>query len=122
MLKMVGPWVCFIMWLFPLIVTTLTATNVTVTATFPTEIYVSWGSVPQNITMYEVCYQPQETFNGAIQAEAVNVSGSELTAILMNLEEYVNYTISVRAYTIEGEGPYSERVIVLTNEGGNLSL
>ena len=101
-----------------LVTTMLTTRNVTVTATFPTEIHVSWGSVPQNITRYEVCYQPEETFNGAIQALVVNVSGSELTTILMNLEEYVNYSISVRAYTSERVGLYSEEVIAVTNEGG----
>ena len=34
------------------------------------------------------------------------------------LQEYVNYTISVRAYTNAGAGPYSDPVTVLTNEDG----
>ena len=72
------------------------------------------------ITMYEVLYRPQETFNGAIRDLTVNVSASEMSVVLMNLEEYVNYTISVRAYTSVGEGPYSEGIIELTNEDGNI--
>ena len=87
-----------------------------------TEIMVTWDIVlpiDQNgvITMYEVLYQPQETFNGAIGEITINVT--ELTANLTGLEEYVNYTISVRAYTSVGEGPYSEEIMELTNENGN---
>ena len=86
-----------------------------------TEIMVTWDIVlpiDQNgvITMYEVLYQPQETFNETIEEMTVNVT--ELTANLTDLEEYVNYTISVRAYTSVGEGPYSEGIIELTNEDG----
>ena len=71
------------------------------------------------ITMYEVLYQPQETFNGAIRDLTVNVSAPEMSVVLMDLEEYVNYTISVRAYTSVGEGPYSEGIVELTSEDGN---
>ena len=91
-----------------------------------TEIMVTWGTVPpidQNgvITIYEVLYQPQETFNGAIGESTVNVSAPNMSVVLMNLQEYVNYTISVRAYTSVGEGPYSEGIIDLTNENGNFN-
>ena len=68
------------------------------------------------ITMYEVLYRPQETFNGAIRDLTVNVSAPEMSVVLMNLQEYVNYSISVRTYTSVGEGPYSEGIIELTNE------
>ena len=68
------------------------------------------------ITMYQVLYQPLETFGGAIGPLTVNVT--ELTADLTDLEDYVNYTISVRARTSVGEGPYSDGAIVLTLQGG----
>ena len=68
------------------------------------------------ITMYEVLYQPQETFNGAIGDLTVNVSAPAMSVVLMDLQEYVNYTIFVRAYTSVGEGPYSEGNIELTDE------
>ena len=68
------------------------------------------------ITMYQVLYQPLETFGGAIGPLTVNVT--ELTVDLTDLEEYVNYTISVRAYTSAGEGPYSDGVTVITLEAG----
>ena len=97
--------------------------NVTVMASvIPTEIMVTWDIVPemyQNgvITMYEVQYIPLETFDGAIGENTTNVT--ERMTTLTDLQEYVNYTISVRAYTSVGEGPYSAELIVITNEDGN---
>ena len=80
---------------------------------------VTWDMVPpidQNgvITMYEVLYTPLETFGGAIGPRTVNVT--ERTASLTELEEYVNYTISIRAYTSIGESPYSSETVALTSE------
>ena len=68
------------------------------------------------IIMYKLEYIPLEDFNGAIGKNTTNVS--VLLVTLMRLQEYVNYTISVRAYTNAGAGPYSDPVIVLTNEDG----
>ena len=94
--------------------------NVTVMVLSSTEILVSWDMVPaidQNgiITMYEVQYKPLETFGGQIQTETVNVAAPEMSVNLTNLQEFVNYDISVRAFTSVGEGPYST---VLTQEAG----
>ena len=88
-----------------------------------TEIMVTWDIVPeidQNgvITMYEVLYVPLETFDGAI-GENTTVVMTERMTILTDLQEYVNYTISVRAFTSVGEGPYSDELTVITNEDGN---
>ncbi len=82
---------------------------------------VTWDIVPpidQNgiITMYEVLYQPLETFDGAILTQTMNVT--ERSANLTDLEEFVDYNISVRAYTSEGEGPYSEEITIMTPEDG----
>ena len=90
-----------------------------------TEIIITWGIVPpidKNgvITMYEVLYQPQETFNGAIGDLTMNVTAPNMSVVLINVEDYVNYTLSVRAYTSVGEGPYSEGIVELTNEDGNM--
>ena len=72
------------------------------------------------ITMYEVMYTPLEDFGGAIMTRSTNVT--ELSLLLTDLEEYANYTISVRAYTSVGAGPYSDPVIVLTNEDSKLLI
>ena len=86
---------------------------------------VTWDMVPpidQNgvITMYEVFYVPQETFNGAIMSNTTTVDGMTLTAVLEGLEEYLNYTISVQAYTSVGEGLHSDGVTELTDEAGKI--
>ncbi len=46
--------------------------------------------------------------------QTMNVT--ERSANLTNLEEFVDYNISVRAYTSEGAGPYSEEITVMTPE------
>ena len=97
--------------------------NVTVVVNSSTTIEVTWDIVlplDQNgiITMYEVMYQPLETFNGNICTQIMNVSGTEMSVFLIELQEFVNYTISVRAYTSVGAGPYSDEVTVLTLEDG----
>ena len=88
----------------------------------PTSINVMWDEVPaidQNgiITMYEVMYTPLNTFGGQISANTTSVSGSELMVTLSYLQEFVNYSISVRAYTSAGQGPEST-VIELTQQAG----
>ena len=71
--------------------------------------------------MYEVTYTPLETFEGALQSDTVNFSRSDLSLNLTGLEEYVNYTISVRAYTDVGVGPYSMDIAVLTLQDSKLN-
>ena len=60
--------------------------------------------------MYEVQYEPLGTFGGQISTSTVNIS-----IILTNLQEFVDYTISVRAYTSAGPGPYSDPVTERTD-------
>ena len=69
--------------------------------------------------MYEILFIPLETFDGQISADTVNTSdGSVLMMVLAGLEEYVEYNISVRAYTSSGPGPYSDPVTERTLEDG----
>ena len=63
-------------------------------------------------------YIPLKTFGGVIGVNTENVSGNLLSVVLKGLQEYVNYNISIRAYTSVGAGPYSGTVRVLTNEDG----
>ncbi len=98
-------------------------TNLEVTVTSATSINVTWDEVApidQNgvITMYEVMYTPLEDFGGQISASTTNVSELEQSVLLNNLQEYVNYTITVRAYTQEGPGLSSSEMTVLTSEAG----
>ena len=70
------------------------------------------------IVAYEVLYDPLETFGGQLQSQTLN--SSDLFAHLTELEEFVNYSISVKAYTSVGSGPYSERTYTQTLEDSNL--
>ena len=102
-------------------------TNVTAMVTSATSITVMWEEVPprdQNgaITMYEVLYVPLETFDGAIGPLSVNVTENMTQYTITDLQDYVNYTIFVRAYTSVGAGPYGDGITVMTDEDGKLSL
>ena len=98
--------------------------NVTVTATSPRSIAVTWSEVTptQNITitMYEVRCQPLQTFDGTIGTLTMNVTERSIT--LRNLEEFTNYNISVRAYTSEGEGTYSTDITEQTWEDSKFKI
>ena len=97
--------------------------NVTAIAITSTEIEFSWQEVPPIdhngiITTYEIEFMPLNTFGGTLVAETVNVSSTVLKIELTALEEYVEYNISVRAYTSVGPGPYSDGVMETTLEDG----
>ena len=73
---------------------------------------MSWEEVPaidQNgiIIMYEVQYEPLQTF-GVLLIQTVNITAPATMMNLTDLEEYVEYSITVRAYTSVGPGPYSD--------------
>ena len=91
------------------------ATNISSTA-----IMVTWDEVPaidQNgiIINYEVQFQPLQ-FIGELVTGTINTP--DQSANITGLEEYVEYNISVRAYTSEGPGPYSDPVTERTQEDG----
>ncbi len=88
-----------------------------------TEIQVNWIAVPeidQNgiITEYEVMYEPLMTFNGMLSGETVNTTN--LSIDLEDLAEFVEYNISVRAFTSAGPGPYSSEQVERTEEDSEL--
>ena len=101
--------------------------NVTATANSSTTIIVMWGEVvpiDQNgvITMYEVMYAPLEVFVGAIGTGIKNVTSHSSSVVLTDLEEYVFYNISVRAYTQVGHGNFSSPTTQRTNEDGKILI
>ena len=86
-----------------------------------TSIAVTWEEVPpieQNgiIIVYEVLYEPLETFGGILVPSTVNTT--DLEAVIMNLTAFVSYNISIRAYTSVGPGPYSAPIANRTLEEG----
>ena len=102
--------------------------NVVATALSSTEIEVSWEEVPaidQNgiIIMYQVQYEPLETFGDQIFTDSVNITNTTmLTTTLTDLEEYVEYNITVRAYTSVGPGPYSDPPITERTEEDGMKV
>ena len=95
--------------------------SVTATATTSTSIPVMWNEaspIEQNgvIIAFEITYIPLENFTGTIGINSTNVSGLDQSVSLIGLQEYVNYSIQIRAYTREGPGPYSNPIIELTLE------
>ncbi len=61
-------------------------------------------------------YEPLIKFSGTLNTIAVNTTNFSI--ILEALEEFVEYNISVRAYTNDGPGPYSVGTVVRTLEHG----
>ena len=85
---------------------------------------VTWAEVlpiDQNgiITIYELQYEPLQ-FMESLSTLVTNTTDRAVN--LTNLQEYVEYDISVRAYTSVEPGPYSDPVTERTFEDGNVSV
>ena len=65
------------------------------------------------IILYEVQYEPLMTFGGQLMTMVMDTS-----IVLEGLQEYVEYNISIRAYTSVGRGPFSPGVNNQTFEDG----
>ncbi len=82
-----------------------------------TSIVVTWDDVPaadQNgiILTYTITYESlAENHNGNV---TVNYPAQQTT--LTGLREYVNYSITVFASTVKGDGPDSSPIIVITDQ------
>ena len=96
--------------------------NVQVLTLSSTAILVTWDPVPEIsrngiITQYEVKVN-QSTFDEIPSTRLNTTNGSVLMMELGGLEEDVEYTIRVRAYTSEGPGPFSVARVNRTLEEG----
>ena len=92
--------------------------NIHTTAISSTEIDVRWNEVPtidENgiIINYEVQVEPLD-FNDILTIIYVNTT--TLSTVVSDLQEFVGYNISVRAYTSVGPGPFSPPVTDMTLE------
>ena len=79
--------------------------------TTSTEILVQWDPVllserNGDITHYEIELN-QSTFTEVAASELQSTSGAKLMLLLTGLQEFVEYTVRVRAYTSAGNGPFS---------------
>ena len=91
--------------------------NTSSTTLNATTILVQWEEVPEIdrngiITFYEVRVDPTQFQD----VSYFNVSGSELVLVVDGLEEFVEYSFTIRAYTIAGPGPFSDVTANTTDE------
>ena len=87
-----------------------------------TAILVTWEPVPEIdrngiIAQYEVEFN-QSTFDEIPTRNLTTTNGPQLMVELEGLEEYVEYSVRVRAYTSVGPGPFSVAVMNTTQEDG----
>jgi len=99
--------------------------NVQAITNSSTAILVIWDPVPDInwngiITQYEVEFN-QSTFNEISTSNLTTTNGPQLLVELEGLEEYVEYTVRVRAFTSVGPGPFSATVVNRTLEDGEWS-
>ena len=87
-------------------------------------IEVTWENVigkDRNgiITGYKVYYKAVEEFalNKTEEVEVVN-NGIAVKQVLVSLEKYISYNITVLAFTSKGDGPRSTAIIVRTDQDG----
>ena len=62
-----------------------------------------------DIIFYEVELN-QSMFTEELSSDLRQTNGSQLILLLSDLEEFVEYTVRVRAYTSAGAGPFSPHV------------
>ena len=94
--------------------------NVQATALSSTEIMVTWERVSAInesgiITNYEVEVEPVDFTDILI---IIYVNTTNLSTVITGLQEYVEYDIRVRAYTVIGPGPFSPPETERTLEDG----
>jgi hypothetical protein len=87
-------------------------------------IDVAWEEVPiigRNglVILYEVLFEPADSPNDTFdRLESLTTNATELFVTLTGLRPFVNYAVSVRAYTSVGPGPFSEIILKRTEEDG----
>ena len=91
--------------------------------TSSTSIFVQWSNVPtadQNgaILSYTVTYKALP--DGSPQTKVVSAPTTQVA--LTGLNKYTNYSITVFASTVKGNGNASEPVIVTTDEDSTFSF
>ena len=82
-----------------------------------TTMNVSWEEIPPGnrnglILMYEIIHEPLETFGQLLMTDTRNTTN--LSIVVDGLHPFVNYNISVRAYTSVGNGPSSVEIVEMT--------
>ena len=96
--------------------------NVQASTISSTEIVVTWDPVLEiqrngMIARYEVQFN-QSALSEISQMNSTETAAPNMMLLLENLEEFVEYSVAVRAYTGIGAGPFSPAVNNQTFEDG----
>ena len=71
------------------------------------------------IIQYNIYVSAEEDFAFSMANDTVSIDDANVLEFLFtNLEEFVNYTFEISAFTAIGEGPTSPGVTNMTNEAG----
>ena len=92
-----------------------------------TAIEVSWLPVlpeEQNgiITMYVINVFANTTFAFSMSNDSITLNDAVLIHLFTDLEEFVEYTFEISAFTVVGEGPISPNVSNTTDQAGMLYM
>ena len=95
--------------------------NVIVTSVYPASLMVSWMpplKIAMNgpITGYVILY----TRIGSNDMMSVNVNSGTIH-IISGLIAYIYYSVKVAARNVNGTGPFSNPVVEISGEGGELN-
>jgi len=82
-----------------------------------------WDPPPElqqngELTEYKVRFAMSESEVGVQEARLVTVEASQTSVVLMDLDTWTQYKIWVAASTSAGDGPYSDVIVVQTDEDG----
>ena len=96
-----------------------TPLNVNAIVNSSTEIIVYWEEVPAfnrngTILFYEVLYR-----SSLDQTQTRNTIDNSTFTLLLRVEEFVEYNITVRAYTVAGAGEESTPVVTVMTNGSS---
>ncbi len=91
--------------------------NITVIEVLATSISLSWYPPPVDdrngiISQYSVRY------TSVYYSTERLMNTTDTSVVLMDLEEFEEYEVSIAAATVEGVGPYSMAILVTTAQAG----
>ena len=95
--------------------------NVMATSVNRASLMVLWQPLPMIDHNGPITYMIQYTRVGSSDMMSVNVNSGTTQYTISGLVAYVNYSVIVTARTVNGTGPFSNRVVGRSGEDGELN-
>lgn len=89
-----------------------------------TTILVKWSPIPQNSTHgillgYHIHFKTMNPVGFSnVVPDIQSARASSTSSLIQRLLKFTEYTIQVSGYTVKGDGPLSNAVVVRTDEDG----